>query len=384
MALTARHRERTKKISSGSTTVISTGAISYWQYDESSEVTDDYTGKKKRDESYGGLLPPSNWDHEYVVRVPPTFTGTKGSWRHFGVPMVATTYPGSTGYPLRGTSQRNLENAQFALQVVAETHPFRYEFSIPVSIAELLDVGEMFKLTAKGFFDLIGTAYLQYKFGWVQFYNDIKTLHGITLALERRIKEFDSLSKNGGLRRTVKFVYSDSGGSSGGGYINSTYGVLIDSDTRTNWSYIVRATVRWRWINGYKISLSKLEAFNLAVSKLFDLGELDASTVWNAIPWTWLCDYFFDIGTFLSAHESQNVVEPFDICIVRFYRNKKYYYPKDVPAGIRAFPGYFIKEVKSRDVVGIPNVPQFRFSLMSKSQTLVLAALYAKFRGSHY
>lgn len=383
MALTIRNRARANVVTSGTTTVVSTGAVSTYQYQESYESTSDSYGKHKR-KAYGGLLEPSPWDHEKIERVPCFMSGQRSSWKHEGVPLLPNYTPGITHYPARGSSQRNTENANYALQCLAATHPFRYEYSIPVSLAELLDVGSLFKLTAKSFFELVGNSYLNYRFGWVQFVRDIKTLAKITVAIERRIKEFDSLSKHGGLRRNVT-LYSNNWDSISWQYIQSSYSILAIADTYQTDRYEISATVRWRWKDGMKVSLSKLEAFNLAVTKVFDLGELDASTIWNAIPWTWLVDYFVDINSFLQANENTDLVEPFDLCIVRKYKALQDQIPRPPPSGIRITKGRYVRELKSRDYpVSVPALPPIRYSLISTSQYYVLLALLGRFRNSSY
>jgi len=382
MALKQRVRYRDKKVISGTTTVISTGAVSTYQYTEFWERTTDYTGKKKR-KDYDGLLPVSDFDHDSVVNVPPFLTRKAGSWYHQGAPCQNTD-PDTRHYPGRNSTQRNNENALYVARLLASTHPFRSEFSVPVAIAELLDIGSLFKLTARSFSELAGNAYLNYKFGWLQFVQDIRTLHKITTQIERRIKEFDSLAKHGGLRRSLPLDFTSWDEYTGPWTIWSTYGTFVDARFAYNVSLKVWGTCRWRWKAGTKVSLTKLEAFNLAVQNVFDLGQLDAETIWNAIPWTWLADYFVDVNSWLAATHQSDLVEPFDICVIREYKNVKTQYPTGASARDTT-PGREIRRIKSRDAnLALSVLPPYRYMFFTQSMYLVLLALYGRFRGSTY
>jgi len=350
-----------------------------YSYREFEEVMNDYTGKKKV-EPYG-LLPPSDMDHSRVWKTPPTMSYRGSTWSFFGIPLFMAN-PGTTGYAHRGTSQRSLENADLALKFLADTHPFRSEFSVPTAIAELLDMGQLFKMAAKSYAGLLGGGYLNYRFGIVQFHKDIQTLSTITTSIESRIKEFDSMNLFGGLRRAPKKpLYSTSGSAQSISTLHSEFGTFVDATKSTNWTYRITGSVRWRWKGGIYVSLSKLEAFNEAVKAVLDLGELDASTIWNSIPWTWLVDYFADIGSYLQAHENDGIVEPFDLCIMRAYRGKEAYVPRPTGyVGMTLSAGSTWTEINSRDVItSVPLLPPIRLGLLSKSQALVITSLIAKF-----
>jgi hypothetical protein len=332
------------------------------------------------------LLPDSNFDSDVTVRVPCFLSGERGSWTHYGAPALTTYTPGTANYPVRGSATRNSENAVWVLKILEETHPFRPEYSIPTAIAELLDVGSLltfFKESAKSFAQLAGNSYLYYRFGIVQFWRDIKTLHSITTALESRIREFDSLNKQGGLRRKIK-LYSNSWDTSNDNELLwSTYGILLGARVSRNYRIAVTGTVRWRWKGGVTVNLSKLEAFNLAVSNLLGLKELDGATIWNSIPWTWLIDYFVAIGPWLQANAS-DAVEPYDIAIVRRYDSITSMEPRLKEAGlypqIRCTNGRYTRTIVSRDTNLVSSLlPPVRYGLLSSSQYWALFALLGKF-----
>lgn len=376
-----RHRSNHSLVSGGS--VFANGELMYTEtYVEVEDDMDDFTEKKRRPKPLR-LLPDSNCDIYRNTRTPPSYTATGGYFELKQVRPCKDWYARVDEYPWRGSGTRESENAYFVNQLLAKTHPFRSEYSVPVSMVELLDIPSMAKIIAKSFSGLAGSSYLSYRFGFPQFVQDIQTLSGITKALESRVKEYSSLNLHGGLRRNVKLgenTYRDSGRQT----IWSTWGHFVTADVTSSRKYIVRGSVRWRWKDGADISLTKLEAFNEAVKAVFDLEELDATTMWNAIPWTWLVDYFVDVSSWLQANENTNWVEPYDISIIRRYKSRTEIDNLEVSEGFGT-KGSIRGSIYSRDSnLTSTLLPAARYSFITKTQYLTLLALLGKFRGSKY
>ncbi|DAD51623.1 TPA_asm: maturation protein [ssRNA phage Gerhypos.4_39] len=373
-----RHRSNHSLVAGGS--VWANGVKQYDEtYIEVEDDMDDFTGKHRRKKPIR-LLPDSNCDIYRNTRVPPTYTDTGGYFELKQVRPYKDQYARVDEYPWRGSGTRESENAYFINVLLAKTHPFRSEYSVPTSMVELLDLPSMASIVAKSFSGLVGSSYLSYRFGFPQFVQDIKTLSGITKALESRVKEYSSLNRHGGLRRNVKLgenVYRDSGRQT----IWSTWGHFVTAEVTSIRKYIVRGSVRWRWKDGADISLSKLEAFNEAVKAIFDIGELDSTTLWNSVPWTWLADYFVDVSSWLQANENHSWVEPYDISIIRRFKsrteidNLEY----DVGFGIK---GHITGSIYSRDSnLNSTLFPAARYSFLTTTQYLTMLALLGKFRG---
>lgn len=381
----ARTRQKLNHVSSGTTTVLSDGTVNRYTYVETDVSVNDYWHKHRDPVSH--RLPSSDFERDRIERVPPTLSGENGFWRHNGAPMISDYVPPLLHYPARAA--RQFENDYYALQLAAKTHPFRADFSVPTMIFEFLDIGTLFKITAKGFFDLVGSSYLNYRFGFPQFVRDIQTLSKITVAIERRIREFDSLIQKSGLHRQVGLDSNHWDLNGNQGFIWTTYGVYVIATFQSSETLKVEGSIRWKLKPGVVASLDKLSAFNLAVKTVFDLGELDASTIWNSIPWTWLADYFVDVGTWLQANENNDIVECSDICILRHYKHNVDIVPGFLSNGdaaaYRGNKGRFSRDIIARDIVPtLPVLPPVRFSLLSKTQILTLLALYGKFRGGTY
>lgn len=267
----------------------------------------------------------------------------------------------------------------YAQKLLDRTSPFRAEFSIPVAIRELVDISQMFRLVGNSLLQLSGNAYLNYRFGWQTFLQDLKKLDNIVKLVDQRVREFDSLFRTGGLRRNIfldHYSHSDTFYSTS--YMNSTFGVWIEgrpmfSDTRTK----VWGSVRWIPKGNFRVPEGP-DRWRLAVQQVFDVGPVDAKTIWDIIPWTWLIDYFVSVGDFLGSNTGRLLVEPADICIMRETETVQ-----RIPVKSSASSGtYVVRAVeKRRKVVTNIGGPQVFGTLLSMSELQVVAALFAKWRG---
>jgi hypothetical protein len=232
---------------------------------------------------------------------------------------------------------------------------------------------------------LPGSTYLNYKFGWEQTYRDLFTLAKITKQVESRIKEFNSLVKKGGLRRRLKLgTYTWSGAYFTNYPLVSDFYVGINSDWQARYTSKVWGTVRWR-PKGYNptdlIPVGPLETFNAAVTAVFDLGPTDHQTIWESIPFSWLADYFFSVSDSMLAVQESDVVEPYDICIMRHRSSVKnirgYQYNPGPNDDFHVSSGTSYKVTKLRKVFN--QAPAYedllRFGWFTTNQAITVAAL---------
>jgi hypothetical protein len=273
----------------------------------------------------------------------------------------------------------------FAAKLLADTNPFRYEVSVPIMVFELLEASTLLNISTKTLFTLLGGQHLNYVFGWKQMLDDVKTLVKITSAIESRIKEFNSLVQHGGLRRFKKlYKGASSGPLSDPTDVWSTHGFSLKGQYKAAWSSEITGSCRWRPKRGKAIDINKLATFNQAAKIVFDIQPADLSTVWESIPFSWLIDYFLNVGDTLSALENSDLVEPYDICIMR---HRKVHTSttgwnlstSDWPwnRSYTSSPGHVYQEFKLRTVVPTPTDygDLLSFGIMSRSQATNLIAL---------
>lgn len=271
-------------------------------------------------------------------------------------------------------------NNYLATSLLQRSNPFRTEYSVPVAFKELIEVALMFKFAASGFLAFGGNSYLNYKFGWESFARDIRTLAGITTHIERRIREINSLAEHGSLRRKLTLEAKTSNSVFPNTVIFSSYGVTVRATVEQFMSVKYTGSVTWRLNNGIKLPTEPLSVFNQAVRLAFDLEEVTAATLYELIPFSWLADYFIQLGPLLNAGRGNVKVTAHDICIMREYESRTKATVSSIPAGVSYFgAGTDIRVSKERDVVSVPTYPLPNLALLNLGQMKVLLALAAKF-----
>lgn len=357
------------------------GTLTHAYYTPFAQNTVDYIGKIKLPD---GSLPSSHFDSDTIQRFPSRINrasgGGIGAWYFSDRVIYETFAPATSGYPSRDSITRINQNADYALRLVAETNPMLSVFSIPVAIKELAEVASMFELAAKSFAGYVGGAYLNYRFGWKAFVRDVKTLHGITKSLEIRLKDFERLLKQGGTRK--RLILEETNGSfiNSNVFLQSAYGVTVKGDVRTTWSLKTWGTVKWSMTDYTLVPVDELERFNRAVSTVFDIDDIDAETLWELIPFSWLVDYFYDIGTVLKSQHLRYRLQPYDICVMRHYTALATTAITSKPSSVSVTGGgRYLREIKSRDVVQMPETPSISFDLLTADRWKVILALAAKF-----
>lgn len=327
-----------------------------------------------------GMLPATDFQLAKYTSIPIHATRTTGTIRfdRFAAQYNGICADGGEIFKARGSSARNDENNLLTIKLLERTNPFRSEFSVPVFIKELVEISSLFQFAAKSFAGYVGGQYLNYRFGWVQFVRDVKTLSDISTALERRVRELISLQKHGGLRRNIALDSKALSGSIVNFPTNSTWG--FQCRVTLNWHKEVkfRGSIRWVPTRDFSEDLRRLGVINLAFRKVFDLEKVDPETLWNLIPWSWLIDYFADIGGYLAATNGSAKLIPYDVCIMREYTAKD--------RGIRSSThAYSVEEecqydlhLISRDVVTAISFPGARFDLLNANQWKVILALFLR------
>jgi len=158
----------------------------------------------------------------------------------------------------------------------------------------------------------LASANLAYQFGWEPLISDMWKLLTFQESYEKKRKELMRLYSGSGLRRNINLetltdTFSESGNFQGG------FGTAFNfSGVRTRTTKIW-GSIRWKPTvvppGGVPTDLAVYRAA---------LGlDITLASVWEAIPWSWLVDWFTSAGDFLAAHRNTVPAHFSNICIMR-------------------------------------------------------------------
>jgi hypothetical protein len=348
----------------------------------------DYT-KKERD--YNGLLPSSDCLIQ-ETRVKPMIVSGRyqpdnifidARYADGVIPSWFTTI--GHGSPSSTHLAKDQGNSVYTNALLARSNPFKPEFSTTVFVREIFDIATMFKLAGSSLLSLAGSTYLNYKFGWEAFLRDLKTLSNLTKAIAKRLDDISRLTSDGGLRRSAwidrystkiprEYIQVDSAQTGQEAYVEGVEQTEVYGSVR--W---FPAPGAWRILD----DLSELEKRALMLRVTLDLYSIEWDTIWQSLPFSWLFDYFYDLGSYFAATRGYDLAAPDYACIIRKTKRTHKYYPikGDTPASSwrYATTGQQITEVYDRQVVSPSVSVPTGLVLLKPNQALILAALIASF-----
>jgi len=337
--------------------------------------------------------------------------------RNNPLPQFDATWSGHLFDPFGGVPalQPNLTSGQLAAyrtSARARTNPSRPDILLPVFWKELADIprmirhagryllfrssseapaywSNMFKKDRNRFANVgrrglsglslakeAASVNLAIQFGWLPLVSDLKKLANFQTSVERRKKEMAQLSSGAGLRRKIKLDHAESqqlrtiyGSTDDGSIISALSNVLYMYDT---W-----ATVRWK---PQSASLANLPKNDNDIRRIL-LGLHPSQitlNLWEALPWSWLTDWFTTFGETLSGMQNAVGAQMVSCCIMK--NSKLSVHIPTVPhnftnGSVVLNGGLATEEVKLRQP-GLPsNIPTATFPILSGNQLSILSSL---------
>jgi hypothetical protein len=253
-------------------------------------------------------------EHTYY----PVLTCTSPSghiWNEQPVGFRPGTWDPRNWYP----ELTGLDRSNMAWEILSKTNPSRPHVSVPTFVGELKDLPGLVKGYGKGLLKAAANGYISWRWAVKPMISDLRKLINFTKAVDDRTMMLMKLRAGETLRKRVKLgtvhgslatalltVESKSGG--------GLSGLFKAYHTSTAWG-----TAQWKLLPDSqlpKLGYGPLKQLAKELTFGFTSHELLA-TAWELTPWSWLTDWFANVGDVIAATNNTVGCTWSDICYMR-------------------------------------------------------------------
>lgn len=235
----------------------------------------------------------------------------------------------------------------YVTEHLAKANPATSSVDLPTFIVEAGDIPRLLRDSVSlvrdqgtSILKKIAKGNLSLQFGWKPMIGDLKKLYDFQHYVDRRILEIESLYSSGGLRRRTHFGEDVHVGTlSSEKTLHSSLSLWVrakyqDTTLRETW-----ATSRWvpnpSWANRLFSdtdgSLQRREVIKFVLGLNWSQYS---SSVWESLPWSWLVDWFADVGDYIQATNNSIAHVSGKVCVMRTSTTTREYSSVTKPSGI--------------------------------------------------
>lgn len=156
--------------------------------------------------------------------------------------------------------------------------------------------------------------FLQYQFGWAPLISDLQSMFSFGDAFKRRRKQLNSLWDKG-LHRKIELDRKEQTNREENFSYYEQIGPFVCTG-KNSFTTISRSWGTSRWKSTAPAPTSDKDKDWETTRSLLGLG-LSPATLWQAIPWSFLVDYFVPIGDYLDTYRNSVPCGPVSVCVMR-------------------------------------------------------------------
>lgn len=219
---------------------------------------------------------------------------------------------------------------------------------------------------------------LALQFGWQPLLQDLGKMLDFVADTQKRVDYVKRLASDRGLRRkqTVYKLQTDVGSKEK--YVSGLY--YCDTKVRYNLVEEVEqwTSTHWKYVGEHSLPDNDEDTLTLARRLVWGYGHgIDIATIWNALPWSWLIDWFWNVGDFWEAHRNTIPVQCTEVCVMTHYRcyAKDFEYTSNPHGATFVLNEAALNDVKTRHVGSVTATPTLSLPFINGKQLSILSAL---------
>lgn len=240
----------------------------------------------------------------------------------------------SDGYPIGP-----LEVNAYAMRVLAKSSPANSEVNLPQFVGELKDLpgmvkglGDIFdpkksdwaKQFTKSATKAGASVNLTWQWGLAPLIGDLKKLLKFQELAEKKFKQLDLLREGKTLRRRVE-LDSGSKRTESGRFVVQSWQVLFDGYWEDHYTNKVWGTVQWYTPSWSGLAKSTDPALMSRAKSIVAGMNTRSATIalWELLPWSWLADWFSNVGDIVAACGNSTDLDHRGLCIMQHVTVKR-------------------------------------------------------------
>jgi len=259
----------------------------------------------------------------------------------------------------------------------AKTNPSAPTVSVPTFIGELKDIPSLTRDWGRNLLTKVASGYLTWRWVVKPFMRDAEAMFDFYNAVNVQLRRLQQLGKSGSIRRRVLLDKRETR-------------TTVDVPVQSNLTWIVAArnttytdkvwgTCRWKLTDPSAIPKDILGQYKLAKRLFYGVtGYESLSTAWELLPWSWLVDWFFNVGNLISSMNNTLPCVPGGMCLMRTRSSLSEYVVKTKPDWVRINGTWFeswVTEGRLPVVLSDLRASQPALPILTDRQWSILAAL---------
>lgn len=284
---------------------------------------------------------------------------------------------------------------------LARSNPNRPKVDLAVGMAELKDLPRMLKNlwdaaihtvnvtrhsrnlsiggmrnTAKRYGRNGGSAYLEWEFGWAPLVSDLQKLLDFQSHVEKKLNMLRRMQDRGSYGGMAT-VYEDVAETPrGNNYVSSLYQEVNRMD------YCFETTRRWwvttKWTPSVALPPRGSEAEQTLARRLAFGQDFSPALLWELMPWSWLIDWFSNVGDLMSLSRNTIPVGFSGSCLMKHTVTRFKFIAHTAGNGSPSVTPSRVPmiETKERFPYGfMPPLPEFNLPFLNGKQLGILSSL---------
>jgi len=267
---------------------------------------------------------------------------------------------------------------EYAIEAIANANPTNPDVDILLFLWEFKDFPRLLrehgkrkmKLDRKGALDIQDAASvnLELQFAWAPLIGDLKKLLKFQETVDKRLRYLQRLAKGKqNIHRVLKRSTSYQAGQNW---------VCREFTFATEYKY---SELAWYSLELTATGIPSTYEEQLALAKRLAYStNISYSTVWNAIPWSWLIDWFTNIGTFLETHSNEIGFTWKNLNVMLTHESSRTteFLSSTLPSGVTSTSPSYHSIVKLRRISNTLSPDLFKMPVITGRQAGILGSLF--------